>query len=159
VNIGEALGGLWQSFLDFVTMFILPDWGALINRIPGLLVIGLLGPILSLMLLVWVVYFLRRPRVGLIAEAGPVKAPLGADGRPDIPRGEVFCYRDGMLYPPDARRCEICGDDLSVKCPKCEVTRPASIDTCGNCGLVLKLRPLAGLAPTVEPPPGGAAAA
>jgi hypothetical protein len=159
VNVGDAIANLWQSFLDFIEMFILPDWGAIIGLIPILLLLLVLGPILSLLAFVFVVYFLRKPRVGLVAEPAPVRAPIGADGKPVVPRGEPFCYRDGLIYPPNARRCEVCGDELSVKCPKCEVGRAASIDTCGNCGLVLKLRPQAGLAPTVQPPPGGAAAA
>lgn len=159
MDLGDALGGLWQSFLDFITMFILPDWGALIGLIPILLLVLVLGPILSLLAAVFVVYYLRRPRVGLVPEAEPVAAPIGSDGKPVVPRGEPFCFRDGLIYPPGARRCSVCGDDLSVRCPKCEVARSASIDTCGNCGLVLKLRPQSGLAPTVQPPPGGAAAA
>jgi hypothetical protein len=159
VNVGDALGNLWQSFLDFITMFILPDWGALVGLIPILLLLLVLGPILSLLMLLFVVYFLRKPRVGLTAEPQPVAAPLGADGKPVIPRGEPFCFRDGLIYPPKARRCDVCGDALSVRCPKCDVARPASVDTCGNCGLVLKLRSTTGLAPTVQPPPGGAAAA
>jgi hypothetical protein len=159
VNVGDALHGLWQSFLDFITMFILPDWGAIIGLIPLLLLLFVLGPILSLIALVYVIYFLRKPRVPLIPEPAPVQAAIGEDGRPVFPRGEVFCYRDGLIYPPSARRCEVCGDELSVRCPKCEVVRQASIDTCGNCGLVLKLRPQAGLVPTIQPPPGGAAAA
>jgi hypothetical protein len=157
--VGDAIQGLWQTFLDFITMFILPDWGALIGLIPILFVLLVLGPILSLLVLAFVVYFLRKPRVGLTADPEPVPAPIGADGKPIQPRGEPFCFRDGLIYPPNARRCDVCGDELSVRCPKCDVVRSASVDTCGNCGLVLKLRPQAGLAPTIQPPPGGAAAA
>jgi len=159
VSVPEALQGLWQGFLDFVTMFILPDWGSLIGLLPVFLVVFLLGPILSIMALVYVIYFLRKPKVPLMPEAAPVPAMLGADGRPVIPRGEPFCYRDGLIYPPNAKRCDICGDELTVRCPKCDVVRAISIETCGNCGLVFKLRPQGALAPTIQPPPGGASAA
>ena len=40
-------------------------------------------------------------------------------------------------------RCERCQDELAVACPMCGLGRPAIIDTCTNCGLVLKVKPRA----------------
>jgi hypothetical protein len=159
VSIGDALQNLWNGILHVTSLFVIPDWGSLIKLLPVFLVIGVLGPILSLGLLVWLIYFLRKPRAPLPQEAGPVAMTIGADGRPVIPRGEPFCYRDALIYPANARRCEICGDDLEVSCPKCEVVRKAYLETCGNCGLVLKVRPQALVVRRAAPPPGGAAAA
>jgi hypothetical protein len=159
VTVLDAIQRIWQSFLDFISMFVIPDWGGLIELLPVFLVLGVIGPILSLGLLVWLIYFVRKPRVPLASDPEPVAAPIGADGKPVIPRGEPFCYRDGLIYPANAKRCEVCGDELSVRCPKCDVGRPASISTCGNCGLVLRVRPQTQVVRPAQPPPGGAAVA
>ncbi len=159
MGIGEALQNLWNGFLHVLSLFVIPDWGALINLLPIFLVIGVLGPILSLMALVWVIYFLRKPRAPLPEEPGPVPAQLDYRGQPIIPSGEPFCYRDGLIYPPNTIRCDICGDALTVRCPKCDVVRNAAIDTCGNCGLVLKIKPRVLVPHRAAPPPGGAAIA
>ncbi|MEX2011858.1 MAG: hypothetical protein WEF51_06465 [Chloroflexota bacterium] len=159
MTILDTIQRIWQSFLDFISMFVIPDWGALIQLLPVFLVLGVIGPILSLGLLIWLIYFVRKPRVPLASDPERVAAPIGADGKPVIPRGEPFCYRDGLIYPANARRCEVCGDELSVRCPKCDVGRPASISTCGNCGLVLKVRPQTQVVRPAQPPPGGAAVA
>ena len=159
MSIGDTIGQIWQSFLDFITMFVLPDWGNLVQLLPVFLVLFVVGPILSLGVLIWFIYFVRKPRAPLASDPEPVAAPIGEDGRPVIPRGEPFCYRDGLIYPANARRCDVCGDELSVRCPKCDVGRPASISTCGNCGLVLKVRPQTQVVRPAQPPPGGAAVA
>lgn len=159
MTIGEAIQNLWNGLLHVTSLFVLPDWGALINLLPVFLVIGVIGPLLSIGVLVWLIYFLRKPRVPLPEPAGPVPARLDAAGQPIIPRGEPFCYRDGLIYPPNTTRCETCGDELAVRCPKCDVTRSAAIDTCGNCGLVLKVRPQALIPRRAQPPKGGAAVA
>jgi len=159
VSIGDALQNLWNGILHVTSLFVIPDWGSLIKLLPVFLVIGVLGPLLSIGLLVWVIYFLRKPRAPMAEPAGATAALLDGGGKPVIPRGEPYCYRDALIYPPNTTRCEVCGDDLAVRCPKCDVVRPAAIDTCGNCGLVLKLRPQALVPHRAKPPAGGAAAA
>ena len=48
---------------------------------------------------------------------------------------------------------------VNVTCPKCGTGRQAYVDTCGTCGLVLRIdRTVPALRP-VGPPPGGAAVA
>ena len=159
MDVVDALEQFWNSLLDFTSQFILPDWGGLIGLLPIFLVIGVLGPILSLLLLAHLIYFLRKPRAPLAEPPGPVVAPIGDDGRAVFPSGEPFCSRDGLIYPPGATRCETCGQPLAVRCPKCDVARAAAIDTCGNCGLVLKVRPQNQVIRATPPPPGGRAAA
>ena len=159
VDVIDALEGFWNGLLQLTSQFVIPDWGALILLLPIFLLIGVLGPILSLLLLAHFVYFVRKPRAPLGEPVGPVTAQIGADGKPVVPRGEPFCYRDGLIYPAKTAQCEVCGDDLSVRCPKCDVARPASIDTCGNCGLVLKVKPQNQVVRVAQPPPGGRAAA
>ncbi|MDQ2965128.1 MAG: hypothetical protein M3R57_04715 [Chloroflexota bacterium] len=159
MTVLDTIHQIWQTFLDFLSMFVIPDWGALVGLLPVFLLLGVIGPLLSLGLLIWFIYFVRKPRAPLASEPEAMAAPIGADGKPMIPRGEPFCYRDGLIYPANARRCDVCGDELSVRCPKCDVGRPASISTCGNCGLVLKVRPQTHVVRPSQPPPGGAAVA
>ena len=159
MDIVESLEGVWNGILDLISKVVIPDWGGLVALLPVFLVIGVLGPILSILVLAHLVYFLRKPRTPLAEPPQPIKAPVGGNGRPVLPRGEPFCFRDGLIYPANATRCEICEDDLSVRCPKCSVTRPAKIDTCGNCGLVLKIRSQNQVVRAAQPPPGGRAIA
>ena len=44
---------------------------------------------------------------------------------------------------PGTARCERCHDELAVICPMCGLGRTAMVDTCTNCGLVLKVKPRA----------------
>jgi hypothetical protein len=160
VDIVDALEGFWNELLRITSLFVIPDWGALVNLLPIFVLIGVVGPLLSLIILFHVIYFLRKPRAPLAEPAtDPVPARIGADGKPVVPRGEPFCFRDGLIYPASTTRCSVCGDDLSVRCPKCDVLRPADIDTCGNCGLVLKVRPQNQVIRAPQPPPGGRAIA
>lgn len=161
MSIVDQLNSLWNQILDFLTGLVIPDWGSLIGLIPIFLVVGVLGPLLSLLALVWVIYMLRRPRTKLTVLEGPRPAPLDENGRPLYPTGYPYCARDGLIYPSGVTVCDRCHDELVVTCPKCGIGRQARFDTCANCGLILKIDKSAQvrtLAP-VGPPPGGAAAA
>lgn len=155
----DAIGQLFQRVIDFLTPILIPDWRALIDLLPVFLVIGVVGPLLSLLVLGWVVYILSRPR-SRIPYTDPVpRVAEIADGRPVYPAGEPYCAQDHLVYPPGATRCDTCHRDLAVSCPKCGTGRAAWIDTCGTCGLVLRIdRTVPALRPA-GPPPGGAAAA
>ena len=155
----DAIGQIFQGVIDFLQPILLPDWRALINLLPIFLVIGVVGPLISLLVLGWVVYFLGKPR-SRIPYSDPVPQPARlVDGVPDYPAGEPYCAFDRLVYPPGATRCDSCKRDLSVICPKCNTGRQAFIDTCGTCGLVLRIdRGVPALRPA-GPPPGGAAAA
>jgi hypothetical protein len=161
VNIGDQIQGLWEGLIELTSQVLLPDWAWIINTVlPILLLLAVLGPILSLLILAWVIYVVRAPRAKrTYDEPAPVRAPLGEDGTPAFPTGEPICYRDGLIYPASARACEQCKDELSVLCPKCGVGRPAAVSACGNCGLELRLRQRPAALQVSGPPPGGAAAA
>jgi hypothetical protein len=154
----DAFHQLWQRILDITALFVIPDWGALIGLLPIFLVIGVLGPIVTLLALAWFIYAVRAPRRKLVVEEGPTLAPI-VDGRPAYPEGEPYCPVDALVYPFGATTCERCGRELMVRCPKCSAGRPAAVDTCGNCGLILKMSPRARALRPAGPPPGGAAAA
>ena len=160
MNLVDALEQAWQSILDITSLFVIPDWGAAVNLLPIFLLILVIGPILSLVVLFWLIYVVRAPRVGYVElDDNPRVAAVGADGRPVFPAGEPYCTRDALVYPAKARRCDTCGDELTVTCPKCGVTRRAAIEACANCGLVLRVEPRAVALRAAGPPPGGAAAA
>jgi len=155
----DAIGQIFQTIIDFLTPILIPDWKALIDLLPVLLVLGVVGPLLSLLVLGWVIYILGKPRSRIpYTDPQPRLAEL-VDGQPEYPAGEPYCATDHLVYPAGATRCDTCHRDLAVTCPKCGTGRQAWIDTCGTCGLVLRIdRTVPALRPA-GPPPGGAAAA
>jgi hypothetical protein len=159
VTIADHLSQVWSQLLQFIDKLVSPDWGALINLLPLFLVLGVLGPLLSLGALLWFYYFVTKPRTQVLIEEGPRAAPLDDAGSPVFPPGEPYCPRDALIYPPGTTRCERDDTPLSVICPMCGIGRAASITTCGNCGLVLKVEPRARVMRAAGPPPGGAAIA
>ena len=46
-----------------------------------------------------------------------------------------------------------------VRCPKCSLVSDSDIQTCGNCGMYLRVAPRTLVTATDVPPPGGAAVA
>jgi hypothetical protein len=158
-GITDSIANLWNQILDLLSKLVIPDWGSLIGLLPIFLVIGVLGPLVSLLALVWFVYVVRKPRTHVGFVEGPRAAPLDAEGEPVFPSGEPYCLRHAVIHPPGTTRCPEDGEPLSVICPKCGLGRSADIGTCGNCGLVLKVVPRARALRPAGPPPGGAAAA
>src|SRR3954447_18864257 len=137
---------------------VVPDWGALVNLLPIFLLIGVVGPILSLLVLAWFIYVVRKPGLKSESAAPRRPAPLDADGSPVLPAGEPYSPRERMIYEPGATRSES-GEDLLVACPKCGLVRHAADDVRGNCGLSFKLTPTTRSMRRAGPPSGGAAAA
>ena len=155
----DAIGQLFQGLLDLIEPLLIPDWRALIELLPVLLLIGVVGPLLSLLMLGWVLYFLGKPRSRIpYTEPAPQPAQI-VEGEPVYPSGEPYCAFNQLVFPFGATKCSECDRDLAVTCPKCGTGRQAWIDTCGTCGLVLRIdRAVPALRPA-GPPPGGAAAA
>ncbi|HUQ44198.1 MAG TPA: hypothetical protein VM451_07325 [Candidatus Limnocylindria bacterium] len=155
----DAIGRIFQQVIDFLSPILIPDWRGLIDLLPVFLLIGVVGPIVTLLMLGWFVYFVGKPRSRIkYVEPQPVPAKL-VDGKPVYPAGEPYCAVHALVFPPGSTRCDLDGHDLAVICPKCGTGRQAWIDTCGTCGLVLKIdRTVPALRPA-GPPPGGAAAA
>ena len=154
----DAIHRLWLAFLDAISGIVIPDWGQLIALIPYLLVLGVIGPLLSLGALIWIIYAFRRPRRAVAYVEGPRLAPI-EDGEPAYPSGEPYCPFDGLIYPSGATACERCGRDLTLRCPRCAAGRPAYIEACGNCGLVVSMAKRSISLRPAGPPSGGAAAA
>ena len=160
MNLLDAMDGIWNQILDMTSLFVLPDWGGLIALLPVLIVLGLVAPFLTFLALGTVVYLVRKPRVRMTYQEGPRVAEIGAGGEPILPVGLPCCRRDALIYPSGTQRCERCHDPLAVSCPMCGLGRSALVDTCTNCGLVLKIETRAmAVRTSTGPKPGGAAAA
>lgn len=160
MSLIDTLNESWNGLLDFLAQFVLPDWGALIDLLPVFIFLGVVGPLVTLMPLVILVYQARKPRVRTTIVEGPRAAPIGADGEPVFPVGLPYCRRDALIFTSGTMRCGQCHDDLSVICPMCSLGRTALIDTCANCGLVLNVQPRTVIVHASSGPrPGGAAVA
>ena len=160
MTIIDQIEKFWTDTLGFLSTIIIPDWAGLIALLPLFLLIGVVGPLLSIILLAWLGYGVTKPRTKVKYDEGIVRtAPLNYLGEPIFPAGEPYCPSDGLVYPSGATRCERDKTPLSVRCPKCELVREARVDACGNCGLVLKIEPRALIIANDGPPPGGAALA
>lgn len=154
----DALQQAWHGLLQAISGIIIPDWGALVGMLPIFLLIGVVGPLVSLLVLGWFIYIVRAPRAKLAIVEGPVLAET-VNGEAVFPSGEPYCPNDSLVFPSGATRCDVCHRELLVRCPKCAAGRQARVDTCGNCGLVLKIEYRARATRPAGPPPGGAAAA
>ncbi|TFG68489.1 MAG: hypothetical protein E4H24_03505 [Thermomicrobiales bacterium] len=160
MTIVDTLNEIWTQILDVTSVFVIPDWGGLIAILPMLIVLGLVLPFLTFLMLGTMIYLVRKPRTKLVLETGPRIAEIGAGGEPVFPVGLPHCRRDRLVFLSGTVRCERCRDELAVICPMCNVGRAAIVDTCTNCGLVLKVAPRAvAIRTTPGPRPGGAAAA
>jgi hypothetical protein len=160
VSMTEALDQLWTTILDFASIFVMPDWGAIIGLLPILIFFGVVAPFVTFVILGTLIYQVRKPRAKVEIVEGPRLAPIAADGEPVFQPGLPHCRRDAFIFASGTLRCDRCGDDLAVICPMCGLGRSALIDTCTDCGLVLKVRPSAVVVhSTPGPRPGGAAVA
>jgi hypothetical protein len=159
VTIVDQISKLWSDFLAFLSKLVIPDWAGLIQLLPVLVLIGLVGPLLTLGVLAWLGYGVTKPRTKVTYEEGTRVAPRDHLGRPIIPAGEPYCPQDGLLYAFGTQRCDVDKTRLLLRCPKCDVVREASVSTCGNCGLKLSVERRPMIVAHDGPPPGGAAVA
>ena len=163
-DIQHGLEQVFQGFLDLLSKVILPDWNDVVTLLlPLAVLLGLVGPILTILLLYWLYQRARAPRFRVRSlETAPVLVPRDAAGVALVPANTPYCARDGLLYPPRTSTCAACGDELSVRCPIDDTLRSARRQTCSACGTryvlgasdtALAVRRPAG------PPEGGAAIA
>ena len=160
MTVIDALNGLWNTILDISKMFVIPDWTAVIGLLPLLIFLGVVGPLITFTMLGILAYQVTKPRTSVRIEEGPQLATVGADGQPIFPPGLPYCGTHALIYPSGTVRCDRGSEELAVTCPMCGLGRPAAIDTCTNCGLVLnvKTRPVP-VKRSTGPKPGGAAVA
>jgi hypothetical protein len=159
VTISDQISKMWSDFLAFLSTIIIPDWSGLIALLPLFVLIGVVGPLLTLGVMAWLGYGITKPRTTVKFVEGTRVAPLDHLGQPIFPAGEPYCPLDGLIYADGQTRCDRDQELLQVRCPKCEIVRASDIRTCANCGLVLKIEPRTLIVATDGPPPGGAAVA
>ena len=153
----------WTSFLDWLTTVLVPSWGELIDLLPYVLIVGVIGPLLSIVALLWVWYLLHRTRGHVRRqEVQAGAASRDADGvalfAPNVP----YCEAHALIYPPRATQCEIDRADLEVICPVDGTVRAAGIQVCPGCGTRFVLGATSSPLVVVTqggPPEGGAAVA
>ena len=160
MSIADTLEQIWNGILEITSMFVIPDWGALIGLLPIFILLGVIGPLITFTILGALGYQLFKPRTKVQFVEGPRIADRDASGEPIYPPGLPFCRRDQLIYESGVLSCDRCGDELAVICPMCGLGRQAAVDTCSNCGLVLKVKakPVP-ITPSSGPRPGGAAVA
>jgi hypothetical protein len=159
VTISDQIAKMWSDFLAFLSTIIIPDWSGLIALLPLFVLIGVVGPLLTLGVMAWLGYGITKPRTKVKFVEGTRVAPLDYLGQPILPAGEPYCPIDWLIYADGQTRCDRDQELLQVRCPKCSIVRDSDIRTCGNCGLVLKIEPRTLIVATDGPPPGGAAVA
>ena len=153
----------WSAFLDWLSTILIPDWGGLINLLPILLIVGVVGPGLTFLALYWFYHRARRRRGKVRTyEPEPVPAEQAGDGTWTYPANAPYCPTHHLVDPPTTRECPINGDELLVRCPVDDSVRVAGQQLCRTCGTRYELG--ASLAPLVvrrngRPPEGGAAVA
>ena len=155
--IVDQLNEAWNSLIQFTSQLVIPDWGALIDLLPLFLVLGVVGPLLTIVMLFWLRYVIVKPRVKAGFADPRRAAAIGADGQPIFPAGEPYSLSERMIYEPGATR-SVSGEELLLECPKCGLVRSAAVQTCGNCGLSFTITPPTRTVRPVAPPPGGRAA-
>jgi hypothetical protein len=153
----------WTAFLDWLTTVMVPDWNELVNMLPLFLVLGVVGPIVTLLVLMWVWYVFQRERPRIeTEELAAMPAERDAAGEPVFPPNVPFCRVHAAIYSPSHVRCDRDGAELSVICPIDATIRAASEQTCRVCGTryVLGASTIPALVRRPgSPPPGGAAVA
>lgn len=163
-DIQAGLEGIFRTIIDLTSKLFLPDWNDVVTQLlPMAVLLGVVGPILSLLAVYWIYQTATRPRFRVRAgSTGPHAATIDADGQAQVPPNVPFCSRDGLLYPPRSAKCSTCGDELSVRCPVDDTWRSARLETCSACGTRYVLgasdTPLA-VRRSSGPPKGGAAVA
>ena len=160
MTIVDTLNEIWNKILEITSMFVIPDWGALIGLLPIFIFLGVVGPLITFFILGVMGYQIAKPRTKVEFVEGPRVAPRDDGGDPVFAPGLPYCRRDALIYQPGTLNCDRCDDELAVVCPMCGLGRMAAIDTCTNCGLVLKVKAKPVPVPTTSgPKPGGAAVA
>jgi hypothetical protein len=154
----------WTTFLDWLTTIVVPDWGELISMLPLFVVLGVVGPGLTLLMLMQLhhVFTRQRGRVRTTEELQPAPAERDAAGDPIFPPNVPFCPRHALIFAAASTTCHLDGDELTVRCPVDGVSRSARQQVCRSCGT----RYVLGASQTAltvrrqgHPPEGGAAVA
>ena len=118
-----------------------PDWGSLIELLPLFIFLGVVGPFLTFMLLGSMAYLVRKPRAKVTLRGGR-RAVAGSTpaAQPVFPPGLPYCRaRCARSTRPGTTRCDTRRRGARGDLPDVRPRPRGRIDTCANCGLVLKV--------------------
>ena len=154
----------WTAFLQWLSTIIIPDWNGLIELLPILIILGVIGPALTLLVLYWIYVLRHKPaRQGALRRPAADRLAANADGTYTYPPNAPYCPTHHLIYPADRPRVRrSTATTCSVRCPVDDTVRVAGQQLCRTCGTRYQLG--ASLAPIVvrrrgTPPAGGAAVA
>ena len=125
----------WTAFLDWLSTVLVPSWSELIGLLPIVATGMVVGPILTVIVLMWVWYVIKRRR-GHVKRAEPQRgvALVDSNGSPLFPPNVPYCEEHALVYPPRAKQCNVDQAELHVSCPVDGTVRLAAIDICASCG-------------------------
>jgi hypothetical protein len=131
--------------------------------LPLFLVLGVVGPLLTLIVVMWLWHLLTRQRARVrVGLPEPTAAGLDGEGQPVFPANVPYCPEHALIHPPDRVTCQVDRADLAIRCPVDGTVRAASIQTCTACGtrfILGKGRTPLLVERSSRPPDGGAAVA
>ena len=62
MTIVDSLNQLWNTILETMALFVIPDWNAIIGLLPILIFLGVVGPLITFLILGILIYQVRKPR-------------------------------------------------------------------------------------------------
>ena len=77
MSLIDALNQIWNQILQITSLFVIPDWGALIGLLPVFIFLGVVGPLMTLLPLGILVYQVRKPRANVDFVERPLEASRG----------------------------------------------------------------------------------
>ena len=90
MSVIDEINKLWSDLLGFLSTIIIPDWAGLIALLPIFVLIGVVGPLLTLAMLGWLGFEITKPRTKVRYDEGTKVAPLDYRGQPIFPSGEPY---------------------------------------------------------------------
>ena len=160
MNLVDVLNSIWSQILQVTSLFVIPDWGSVIGGLPVVIVLGLVAPFLTFLVLGTVIYQVRRPRVMSASRRARGSPKSGPTASRSIPSGCRIAGATAWSIRPGRSAASAATTSWRWSVPMCSLGRSALIDTCANCGLVLKVKNRAvAVRASAGPKPGGAAVA
>ena len=110
----DAIGQLFQSFINFLQPILIPDWKALIDLLPVLLLIGVVGPILTLLIFGWFLYVVGKPRSRIpYVDPQPELARIVDELAVDVFAFGILTDFRTKLFPGSQRLVELVADRVA----------------------------------------------
>ena len=85
MSITDTLEQIWSGILEITSLFVIPDWGALIGLMPILIFLGVVGPLITFTMLGVLGYQIAKPRTKVKFVEGPRIADRAPRRRPVLP--------------------------------------------------------------------------